>query len=603
MSNTYYQDELRYLREVGPEFARANPDLARYLADAGSDPDVERLLEGVAFLCGRIRQKLDDELPELTASVMSLLWPHYLRPVPSLTILEFLPELEGMQAPLAVEPGAEFASRPIDGTRCRYRSAWPVTLRPWALRDARLVTLPAQPARLVLQLQVAAKAKLADLQLDTVRLHLAGDPRTAFTLYLLLAAHVAGVTVSSGVSGTNRPEVQLPADSVAPAGLERGGNVVPYPPHVFAGYGLLQEYFTFKERFLFVDVRGLDRAVRDLKLTDTLEVAFTFNRRLESYPLVSPENVRLHCVPVINLFAHNAEPIRLDHQRVRYLVQPARAGIADRRHAEVFSVDRVQGLVRSEGFETKEFQPFYAFTHPPTADPRAATYYQTHLTPSLIGQGARWGTDTYMSFVVGGQEGAAPAEETISVELTCTNRDLPAELRAGDICEPTDRSPTGTRFRNLLKPTPTISPPLGKGLHWRLISHMSLNYVSLTDIRHFRELLRIYDFQTAYDAQRAVAHQRLLDGILSVRASYRERMMRGAPIRGLHVDLELNEDHFAGEGDAYLFAAIVDRFVAAYVTINAFSQLKVRFARTGQTYAFAPRWGAQPTPAEARDEA
>lgn len=602
MSNTYYQDELRYLREVGPEFARANPDLARYLADAGSDPDVERLLEGVAFLCGRIRQKLDDELPELTASLMSLLWPHYLRPVPSMTILEFLPEIEGMQAPLVVEAGAEFASRPIDGTRCRYRSAWPVTLRPWALRDARLVTLPAQPARLVLQFQVAAKAKLEDLQLDTLRLHLAGDPRTAFTLYLLLAAHVQTVTVSGGAQGANRPEAQLPPGSVSPAGLERGASVVPYPPYVFAGYGLLQEYFTFKERFLFVDVRGLDRAMRDLKLTDSVEVAFTFNRRLESYPLVSPENVRLHCVPVINLFPHNAEPIRLDHERVRYMVQPARAGIADRRHAEVFSVDRVQGMIRSEGFESKEFQPFYAFTHPPTVDPRSATYYQTHLTPSLIGQGARWGTDTYMSFVVAGREDAPPAEETISIELTCTNRDLPSELRAGDICEPTDRSPTGTRFRNLLKPTPTISPPLGKGLHWRLISHMSLNYVSLTDIRHFRELLRIYDFQTAYDAQRAVAHQRLLDGILSIHASYRERMMRGAPIRGLHVDLELNEDHFAGEGDAYLFAAIVDRFVAAYVTLNAFSQLKVRFARTGQTYAFPPRWGEQCTPAEARDE-
>ncbi len=600
MDNTYYQDELRYLREVGPEFARSNPEMARYLADAGSDPDVERLLEGVAFLCGRIRQKLDDELPEFTASLMSLLWPHYLRPIPSMTILELLPEVEGMQAPMAVNAGAEFASRPIDGTRCRYRSTWPVTLRPWVLGNAELETLPAEPARLKLTFRAAAKSKLEDLELGSVRLHLAGDPPTAFALYLLLAAHVASVTISDGSSRAKRPEVHLPATAVKAAGLDREAPLLPYPPYVFPGYYLIQEYFTLNERFLFIDVDGLDRAVDQLELSDTVEVTFTFNRRLESYPLVSPENIRLHCVPVINLFPHNAEPIRLDHERVRYMVQPARAGIADRRHAEVYSVDRVLGLVRSQGLESHEFQPFYSFSHVGSADPRDATYYQCHITPSVIGKDARWGTDTFLSFVVGDEPGALPAEETISVELTCTNRDLPRELRAGDICEPTDRSPAGARFRNLLKPTPTVSPPLGQGLHWRLISHMSLNYVSLSNIKHFKELLRVYDFEAALDAQRAVAHQRRLDGIRALDAVYRERMVRGAPVRGLLVNLELDEDHYAGEGDAFLFAAILDRFIAAYVTINAFTQLEVRFTQTGQIHTFPPRWGEQFTPMDER---
>ena len=152
MKNPYFEDELRYLREVGPEFARVNPEVARTLGDAGSDPDVERILEGVAFLTGRIRQKLDDELPELTNNMMSLLWPHYLRPVPSMSILELLPDIEGMQAPLNVPLGAEFASVPIDGTRCTYRACWPVTIRPWVLRDVRLETASAEPVRLILRL-------------------------------------------------------------------------------------------------------------------------------------------------------------------------------------------------------------------------------------------------------------------------------------------------------------------------------------------------------------------------------------------------------------------------------------------------------------------
>ena len=204
--------------------------------------------------------------------------------------------------------------------------------------------------------------------------------------------------------------------------------------------------------------------------------------------------------------------------------------------------------------------------------------------------------------MTGSTGGGLPPEETISLELFCTNRDLPAELRAGDISQPTDSSPPGATFRNLVKPTPTISPPLGKGLHWRLISHMSLNYVSLTDAKHLKELLRVYDFESEQDVQAALAHQRMLDGIISVRSSFNERMVRGAPIRGTQVDVELNEDHFAGEGDAYLFATVLDRFLALYVTLNAYSQLNVRFTRSGQVYRFPPRWGEQLTPTETRPE-
>jgi type VI secretion system protein ImpG len=603
VSNVYYQDELRYLREVGPEFARANPEIARFLADRGSDPDVERLLEGVAFLCGRIRQKLDDELPELTANMMALLWPHYLRPIPSTTVLELLPEVEAMQAPLSVGAGTEFASIPIDGTRCRYRSAWPAKVRPWAVVSARLETAAASPVRLILTLHTSVKSTLDQLELGSVRIHLAEDTRTAFTLYLLLSSHVDHVTVSDGSSSPKRREVRLGAENVVPAGLGRDEGVLPYPSRSFTGYRLLQEYFTFKERFLFVDFKGLDRAVEELELTNTLELSVTFNRRLETYPLVSRENVRLHCVPVINLFEHTADPIRVRHDRGEYLIQPAKSGVANRRHLEVYSVEQVAGLVHAESLESRVYEPFYSFRHMETSDPRSARYYQTHLRPNVLGGDLRLGTDTYISFVAGGRAGELPPEETMSVELTCTNRDLPLALRAGDICEPTDASPAGMRFRNLLKPTPTISPPMGKSLHWRLISHMSLNYVSLTDVEHFKELLRVYDFQSEHDAQLALGHQRMLDGILSIRSRFGERMIRGSSVRGSQIEMELHEDHFAGEGDACLFAMILDRFFGLYTTLNAYTQLTVRFARSGQVYAFPPRWGEQVTPAVSRQGA
>lgn len=600
MKNTYYQDELQYLREVGPEFARVNPQIARLLADRGADPDVERLLEGVAFLCGRIRQKLDDELPEFTASLMSLLWPHYLRPIPSLTILELMPELEGMQAPLRVPKGSEFASIPVDGTRCRYRSAWDVTVRPWTLKDVVLETASAKPVRLVLKLESAQKVQLEDLDLGVVRFHLSGEPRNAFILFHLLLGHLDHVSVSDGSSRHDRAEEILPAASVTASGLDRTDAVLPYPSHSFAGYRLLQEYFAFKDRFLFFDVKGLNRVVTRIGLKQMMEVAFTFNHRPDALPLMSRDNVRLHCAPIINLFDHAADPIKLKNDRVDYLMQPSKSGVADRRHAEIFAVNRVYGLKLSAGMESREFKPFYSFNHLATNDPLSATYYQTRREMDVLTGDPRRGTDLYISFAGGGRAGELPTDETISMELTCTNRELPSALRAGDIREPTDSTPAGIKFRNIRKPSATIPPPLGKEMHWRLISHMSLNYVSLVNAEHFKELLRVYDFQAEFDAQAAMAHQRMLDGIVSLRSQYKERMVRGAPIRGVQVDLHLNEDHFAGEGDAYLFATILDRFLGLYVTLNSFSQLNLRLTRSGLQYEFAPRWGEQVSPAEGR---
>ncbi len=285
-ANAYFQDELRFLREVGPEFAEANPEIARFLDDRGSDPDVERLLEGTAFLCGRIRQKLDDELPELTANLMSLLWPHYLRSIPSMAIMEMMPDLASMQAPHFIESGVGFSSIEVDGTSCRYRSAWPVNLRPWMIEDARLEADAAKPVRLVIRLRASEKVKLEALELDSVRFHLHGDARTTFALYLLLSEHVEQIEVSDGSSG-RRAKGTLKPNRIRPAGLDRSEGVLPYPLTSFDGYRLCQEYFAFKERFLFFDVDGLDELVEQLGLTDTLELVITFERRFESFPMVA----------------------------------------------------------------------------------------------------------------------------------------------------------------------------------------------------------------------------------------------------------------------------------------------------------------------------
>lgn len=605
MNRAYYEQELEYLRSNAPEFARDNPRIAHMLANPGSDPDVERLIEGVAFLCGQVRAKLDDELPELTHGMMALLWPHYLRSIPSLSILEFIPDLEGMQGPMRIKKGAEFAARAIEGTRCRYRSCWDVDVRPMSLAEARLETAAARPLELKLLFRCPPKANLADMKLRELRLHLTTprNLRSAFTLYHLLTATTTIATVSDGTSRHDRPEMQLHPNQVLPGAIDRAEGALPFPDRSFAGYRLLQEYFALKDRFLFVDVLGLDRAIDKLKLTDTVEVSFTFDRRPDVLPTVTRDDIRLHCVPIINLFQLSAEPIRLMHERTKYLIQPARiGGLADRRHAEVYSVDDVKGLVRAEGLESRPYRPFFDFKHSAAAGPTDATFFQTSVVPNIKKGDLRFGTDTYISFVVGGRADIVPPDETVSIELTCTNRDLPTKLRAGDICEATDNTPAVVKFRNIINPTATIPPPIARNLHWKLLSHMALNHVSLCDTSHFQRLLQVYDFQAEHDVQRAQDTRRLIEGIRSLKSTFEERLIRGAPVRGVRVELELDEECFAGEGDAYLFATILERFFALYVTLNGFSQTNLKLIRSGWIREFPPRWGEQITPGRIRSD-
>jgi type VI secretion system protein ImpG len=566
-----------------------------------TDPDVDRVLEGVAFLCGRIRQKLDDELPELTASLLSLLWPHYLRTIPSLSILEFAPELDSLQAPLNIPAGSQIASVPVDGTRCRYRTCWPVVLRPWVLSDVTFDVLPGAPARLNLRIDAARKFSLEKLPPGAVRIHLTGDLRSSFTLYQLLSAHVASIRVSGPPTATGQPgpEFRLGPEDIVPVGLSRSEGVLPYPTHSFPGYRLMQEFFAFREKFLFVDVRNLDAAARDLKLAGQMQITVEFDRRPENLPRISRESVRLHCVPIINLFQQPADPVRVRHDRTEYLIQPSKASAADRRHMEVYSVDQVYGMTRAGEVRSREYLPFYSFEHMGAkAGLEQRPYYQTRLVPNVLGGDARFGTDTYIAFVSAASTSHLADEETISIELTCTNRNLPEALQAGHISEPTDSSPSNTRFRNITKPTPNVCPPLRNGLHWRLISHLSLNYVSLMDAVRFRELLNLYDFYAGQDAHRSAVHARMLEGIVSLKSVPMEAIVRGAPLRGTQVELTLNEDHFAGEGEAYLFGRVLDRFLGLYATLNSFTRLTLKLSRTGMVYHFPPRLGEQIVPAE-----
>ncbi len=583
MFNTYYQEELAFLREMGREFATAHPAVAHMLESAGADPDVERLLEGVAFLTGRVRQKLDDEIPELFQAMMSLLWPHYLRPVPSTAIEQFQPMMEQLTGVVQIPRGSEVESIPVDGTSCRFRTCYDVDAAPIEIAAAAIDSPMAQDAQFRVTIKAAGKVGLSAVKLKRVRFFLADESVRAASLYLWLLRYARWVELRNPTSNRS---VRMDAKTIRPVGFARDESILPYPSHSFDGYRLLQEYFTCPTKFLFLDFTGLERLAQ-IEPSDRFEIVVPFSRRPEESLRVERDSLRLFCTPVVNLFRHAADGIRVDHTRTQHRVRPSTSGQPPE-HYEIYSVDKVVGLVQGEA-KRRDYPSLHAFQHLGGVG-KNAVYYQTRLYNAVVGEG----TDTYISFVTADQEFVIPPTETISVEITATNRNLAARLKVGDVSVATSTSPEFARFRNITPISRALRPPLGKGLHWRLISHLSLNYLSLMSVDALRGILELYNYQALYDRQAARENVLRLEGIQSLDARHGERLLRGAPVRGTIIHLLLNEDSFAGEGDMYLFATVLNEFFALYASINAFTELTVKGVKYGEVYPWPARLGQQP---------
>ncbi|MCQ4313550.1 type VI secretion system baseplate subunit TssF [Pseudomonas stutzeri] len=591
--NHYYQSELTALRELGKRFAERSPALAPFLGQAGRDPDVERLLEGFAFLTGRLRQKLDDELPELTHSLMHLLWPNYMRPLPAFSMLQFDP-LKRPGSALMVPRNTPVESKPVHGVTCRFRTAYATEVFPLAL-EALDYSVKGGGALLSLRLQMTADGNLGELSLKQLRLHLAGERYISQMLYLSLLRHLDGVYLvaldANGKPFTDGfdialPELKLDPSKLHPVGFAEDQALIPYPLNTFRGYRYLQEYFAFQDKFLFVDLQGLDALQRFpeevLKQARGFELRFDIRKAGVQRIRPTLDNVRLYCTPVVNLFEHDASPIRLDGKQDQYLLLPSEL---DSSQCGVFSVDRVTGW-KPGGMGYEEYVPFESFEHDPSFDvPLARSHYSVRQQPSVLGDGL----ETYLSFGLRNLD----QHETLSIELTCTNQNLPRQLGLGDICLPSEDTPEFLTFRNISAVTPSYAPPLHQDFLWKLISNMSLNYLSLANVEALKVILETYDLPRHYDQHAKKVSERLLGGLKQIGHQQVDRLHRGLPVRGVRTELEMDLEGYLGEGDLFLFASILNEFFALYASLNSYHELRVRSTQ-GEVYQWTPRMGQQP---------
>lgn len=562
----YFRDELAFLRLQGREFADSYPELTRFLSEQNTDPDVERLLEGFAFLTGNLRAKIEDEFPELTHGLLNMLWPNYLRPVPSMTIMQFSVIPGAIAQPALVRQGCQLDSLPIDDVTCHFQTCHDAWVYPAEMRQ---ITAQSGNDLSTISLDIALHAPLplSELQLDKLRFFLGGDSYTAYELYFWLSNQLSHIELE--IDGKR---FRQEAKALKSVGFERDDALLPYPNNVYSGYRILQEYFCFPESFLFFELSGGEWPKQPLPVSE-FKIHFCFDRPLPAELKIRSDSFMLNCVPAINLFQHDSEPVNLNGRQAEY---PLKASYRYADSFEIFSVDQVEGWVegnmgRSRG-TPRIYQPFESFQHQiERAKQRLALYYRVRVRESVSGDGF----EHSLSFVRGDETTTVDLDESISVTLTCTNRSRAARLKVGTICVPTGSSPSFATFRNLIRPTRPLRPALDGSLHWTLISNLSLNYVSLLRRDALVQVLRTYDFPALHDKQAEQASRKRLAGIEEIETTPVDRLVRGMPVRGLKSVLSIRQSAFGSEGELYLFSTVLAHFFSLYASVNAFHLLEV----------------------------
>lgn len=580
----YYEAEMRYLREAGKELAQAFPDRARELGlerVGVRDPHVERLLEGFAFLVGRLRHKLDDELPELTEGLVSMLWPHYLRMIPSLAILELIPEVGALQKHETLEAGLEATSDPVDtesntsdaAIECVYRTTQAVDLYPLALSEAGVYAREDGRSVIRLRFAIQTQAERERLRVPRLRLYLNADRPVALALYAALTAKPVAMQVRVPGWPEDRPgaPMQMAGLRVAPAGFAADERLWPKAENSFGGYQLLLEYFTFPEKFMFVDLLGLDIQAIPASAT-SLDVEIVLDRPYPDDMRFSADNVRLYCTPVINLFPVSADPVTVTQHETEYRV---RARAEHGSLVDIYSVDAVQYFERGRRYE---YVPFAAFRHRGgmLRHDMPERYYHTRMRRGPSGRFDTW-------IVLGGhawdqaKTPAALPTETLSLSVTGTNGMLPRRaLREAGITRMRGGFTSIGAVRNLTAPTLPVYPPTGDRFQWRVLSHLAPNYLSLLDAEILRGSLALYDWT---DGE---LNSRRINAITDVRHRPLSKLVKGGLMRGVEITVTLDAGRFAGNGDLELFGSMLNRFLGLYATLNLYTRLVIVTQPTGQ---------------------
>ncbi|WP_423368404.1 type VI secretion system baseplate subunit TssF [Burkholderia sp. LMG 32019] len=603
----FYERELTLLRQRARKFAADYPKVAsRLLLAGGTDKDggdhsVERMFEAFAFIAARATRRIDDNYPEFAEGLIETMYPHYLRPFPSCSIVRFdvdAGRASRMSSATVVRRGTQLYSRPVRGTKIMFRTAYDVALSPLQLVDARFEAVAQAPRALRVPPQTAsqisltfsiqsAHASLEALNLDSIRLYTQGTPLLCAALRDALSMHALRAYVEPDRSGKWVTLEQVPFTL---AGLRREDGLIPFPEKSNPAYLFLTEYFAYPEKFGFFDcdLRQIGRiGGRHFTLHILLKDVMADSPAARALENLGAENILLGCTPVVNLFntagklsgafdgasATDACPLVVDEQNIHGY--------------QVYSVDAVEQTRETpQGAAVTRFESLHALNHAARPETRHATYWCAGRD-TLAAHGGM-GQELVMRFVNGALE-PVPPPPGLDFKLTCSNRDLAEHLEhgaaTGDLMM--EGGTLARRIMLLHAPTKPQSIRRDDGALWRLISQLAFSPVALmAGAQPIRDLLSLHNPMKVA----AAVHQ--IDGVVDLHQQAATAWLPIGPcagvVRGIELRLTIEETHFAGTG-IYAFARMLDDFLSLHVSTNGFTQLVLLSSEGGRELLRCPR--------------
>ena len=577
-----YARELSHLRTQGKSFAAAHPHNAGHLDLGGGDPDIDRLLEGFAFISAGIRAQIDDATGLFARRLLASLGPHWIRPTPPATVVEFRPDLRVIRSVQRLARGKELLASPVDGVCARFTTAADVDLAPIELLQLELLRHRQGQRSLRLRFRASDAGAAILPKLDHLRLFIHHrDPTVTATLRMWLTRYCTGVRVDEGGvdEGGGEPAVDPPR--IALPFADPSARLQPWPKATPPAIRALVEALAYPELAGFVDLHGL----RSLHLVGPeFCLVLDFETRDDQPPLPElpaklPEStVRLHCAPALNLFATTGEPFEHHPGDRPHLL---RADGTSKRSIEVFSVTHV----------TLDGRPALrrlCGVLPP--DDTSATY-EIDRSPGHGGAG-----ECRLAI-----EAPPPTTDTdtpalVSTRLLCTNGDLAHHLGAGTL---------GHGPRHLLLESATnitaVSPPrrprLGADRCWRLLDHLGLRARPLASAAALRDLLTLHAPATDPEDTRGPLGKRSIAAIRGLERRRSYQLVDGVPTPVLETTVELDTRGLACVAEAELLGELLDRVIADHAGFDAASVLAIRLFPAGGQLAWPLR---PPTSSERR---
>jgi type VI secretion system protein ImpG len=564
---SYYQDELKYLTDLGKDYAERWPDNAAFLSSgAASDPDVERLLQGFSFLTARLHQRLDNQFSEIAEGFLSMLWPQYLTPTPAIAMIEFIPDSKLVKNVQTINKNAVLHTKAYSWGRCDFRTCHPVILYPFRLANV-VVESRANRNFMQLNFDLNPGSNMSESELDSLQIHLFHtDRRLIYDWYLWLTQYVKHAKLKAD-TGELDTEITL-----SPVGFESNDAFLPTSLTEPQGFRTLREFTSYSQRFFTVQIDSL-KALKNIGESSSFQVIIDFGDQMPTGKMknIDVDFFRLFCVPAVNLFQTSAN-VNHDYTRREY---PLRTNQDKLENYEVFSTNNVFAIEEKTG-KRIDYHPYFSMKSIQEQLSNRTNTYRTRFIDIQAKKNNQnlTGRDCLISFQESPENEFEKHPKTVTIDLISTNRQAATKLSNGDICRPSEDIPALTSFRDIGKLNPQIDTPQAGSFYWLLISSLAISRETMQNLDNLKSLIKLY-------TQGKVAESslnRMLSCLVDLNVQNDVVIITGYPCRCLNVQFwfDIEPERFA---ESYLFGRILFELLRSAVSINTRINVTIRNTR------------------------